>query len=631
MKETTYPIAILLMHGIAFTAHGESNVPDLLPGTREEVTRLCDASFGTSSNTPSIPDLNKCKQVEMAMLKSRIEICTKAYDNFYIDPGERKNYYQICPKTPTIASQDFIGMQMPGAKSNPSRKWDKFTGNWKTISEQGRGVFELPEGDVFEVGWRNGKLNGNGIYRYSDNHSFAGNWLNGEIDGDAVFSYKNSARYESAWKADKTISAGRLVLDSGEIVPVDWKGLSLTEIQGKSDWVALTQTASHCKSANIIGEEIYTQQPYSSSFFGLCGNNTASNGIAIFKYNDIPIDIACINNGTRTPDGRTNGFDTCKEFWQLIPNHCSTGNYIGLCERSTPSGVGFMSGGGTSLFGNGTAYIYRGMFKGEKLHGFGFHGSITGCGLAGCSGNSVNETGWFKDGKLAYSCNSFSDCIRNASGKDYVTFLQSNQVSSDAGTLNTLRRLNSFEGWLQAFEQSGNPSDLKTAELMAKDTAQKAKLEHTLMKIAGYDKALALTAQVRSGQESVPLKESDHLLGFVRGVNSNVPVKITWTLSQDSKRFPIRFGQYKIKIKVGLDVSKQITTCVGMCRTREDTDSYWNTYSIVLSANNKFTSSGTYDLSVDANRAGSMFGMKSSEVLTNVRPVLSIESVELLP
>jgi hypothetical protein len=393
---------------------------------------------------------------------------------------------------------------------------------------------------------------------------------------------------------------------------------------------ALLKETTPCRVATVPNPR--PQPDETTEFYGTCTGGDAPKavtGIVIWKVRNRAVDISCLSNSAYTSVTRTDAFDACGRFWELVPNYCNIANYHGQCSAGVPNGVGIQTGGGAALFGNGTMYINRGMFSNGKLHGYGFHASVGGCGMAGCSGNPNFQTGWFNDGEIKFSCQPFTECASNVSGRDYQKTLSNPGSSASSADVERLRKEGSFESLLTAFTASGNIADLKAAESLARTPAQKADLEYTLMRLAGYAKALSLTATARSGQQVASLSESDHLLGFVRGVKSDVPVKVEWALSQDKKRMALQHGQYKVKVTVGLDVEKQITTCLGICSTRTETDRYRKTFYPTLNRSNGFAERGNFDLAVGANRAGSALGVQRAEVLSSVKPVMAIESVEL--
>jgi hypothetical protein len=141
-------------------------------------------------------------------------------------------------------------------------------------------------------------------------------------------------------------------------------------------------------------------------FFGDCDTGGgAMTGLVISAYKGVAVYPRCLNN--RQYSNLIGEFDACSRARARLPRYCSIGTYRGECENSVLNGVGVDHkitytrtevSGALGMF-SGMARpqeaheIARGMFKDGKLDGFGNFFSISGCGLAGCSGGRVNQTG----------------------------------------------------------------------------------------------------------------------------------------------------------------------------------------------------------------------------------------------
>ena len=369
----------------------------------------------------------------------------------------------------------------------------------------------------------------------------------------------------------------------------------------------------------------------STLFYGDCENGRAINGIVFWQVKGVSYTINCLNNGSYMQSNRTDGFDNCKPYWFIVPDFCEYKNYSGQCKDGLAQGLGVEVSRTGGTFGDGTMSIRNGQFEKGELNGYAYYTSISGCGYAGCSGNHIEERGWFKNGNKIFYCDVYTDCLKNLSGKDFINI---NKVLSpeDSKKIQDLRNLNTFESIIEAFNLTGDKDDLKRAQNLAKSKQQKATLEYTLMRVAGFDKVFLLSANVVNGEKSLNLNESEHLLGFMQSVSASLPVKIKWKLSSNPLILPLQYGAYEIKLKVGIDVMTSAKTCIGIfCNNRVDKDEYSEKYNLTLTRNSKYTDAGVYDLSVKSSHAASVFVGSTLKAITGVTPIISIESVTPIP
>ena len=392
----------------------------------------------------------------------------------------------------------------------------------------------------------------------------------------------------------------------------------------------MAEAMTACQTAEVPNPNPLADE--STSFYGDCRNGKAITGIVVWKIKSQPTAISCLNQEKYEPQNNIDQFEACKQYWKFLPGYCQKGNYNGQCKNGVAHGVGFQSeGAGNSMFGGGALSIKTGQFENGDLHGYGYYASINGCGAAGCSGNLIKETGWFENGKKILDCSTFTECLPKLSGKNYVA--QKGALSpDDALKVEKLRKQSSFDSLLEAFNMSGEKSDLKSAERMATTRQQKAQLEYTFMRVAGFDKAMTLSAVARNGKKSVSVDDSEHLLGFVSQVTSDFPVVIDWKLTSNKSLLPLQYGEYSVKIKVGLKVKRKRKTCIGIfCSSNVNVDEYLDTTDVTLSNKKSYKASGTYDLSVKGSNKTSTFIGDSDVTIVGIEPVISIESITLLP
>ena len=155
----------------------------------------------------------------------------------------------------------------------------------------------------------------------------------------------------------------------------------------------------------------------------------------------------------------TAGFDTCEKYWTLMPNFCQTNDgYKGQCQNGVAHGVGRKynaiynapeikaTGFGGALMQFGALIAPRppseyklqlGMFANGFLDGFGLNFSLSGCGMAGCSGNEIKEIGWFEKNKFKIACNDMPDCSSRVSGSAFTNRINVNSNKTATANQNT--------------------------------------------------------------------------------------------------------------------------------------------------------------------------------------------------
>ncbi len=385
-----------------------------------------------------------------------------------------------------------------------------------------------------------------------------------------------------------------------------------------------------------------------SAYYGTCLGSNPDTGIVVWSVNNIPFDLGCIAKGKLATKGEIRGFDPCEAHWARLPNSCKVGEYRGQCVNGSPKGVGvlvesrsertfnetpkglagaWIAMGQAMSPGISSHKIQRGQFDG-KLSGYGFLGSVSGCGMAGCSGPVLQQTGWFKAGNYEFACPSIGDCLSRVSGAAYTNA----GPTGSAAELAKLRSTNSFDAALKAYDMSRNPEDLRRANSLASAPSERARLEASLFRVAGYDKILAVSAsaKARNGQD-IPLAEKERILGYIRSTSAELPLTINWSIATRTDTVPLRYGNYLAKVVVGLRIKHKKKTCFGeMCRNEEVTETFTREVQASLTPSRK-TANGSFDLKTTSASASSVFGMANISNLIDAEPFVRIESLSLQP
>ena len=366
------------------------------------------------------------------------------------------------------------------------------------------------------------------------------------------------------------------------------------------------------------------QPDESTEFYGSCdANGVAKNGIVLWKYRDYPVNISCLENGAYASQSRTDQFKACASYWPSLPGYCQAGTYQGQCKNGVANGLGFETGSGSTM------YVKTGHFEEGAFHGYGFAASVSGCGMAGCSGNRILEHGWFVKGVKQIDCSTYADCSSKISGKDLI--LERRKWNGNTATnIAELRQQSTFASMLEAFYLSGDRADLKKAQGLATTAQQKATFEYTLLQTAGFDKVLLLNAKVKNGQQSVSMQDSEKLLGLFKSIDSEVPVTIDWVLKPTKNLLQLQYGTYEITLSIGLNVRKtKRTSFLGFSQSRSDVDKYVKKVTLILNNRNGFQGTGTNNLTVSGAETNSLFGTESQAMIDAIEPVITIESVKL--
>jgi len=510
----------------------------------------------------------------------------------------------------------------------------------------GRGRMVWTNGEQYEGDWLADKRTGRGQYSWPNAGYFDGHWVDGNRQGYGERVYADGRMDRGLWTNDRLSKPCRTEDECLKLTG----GVRFERVTVAAAAAETTEAAvSRCAKADVAS--IYPGSDGSTDYYGQCNfAGFATNGIVVTRHKGVPVDIACLKDAKPTEKSNTEAFEPCEKYWAFVPEYCQKDDYRGQCKDGQAHGVGFRTGkrgGARPDMGSGTmgallsafapvtnytVYIEAGMFRNGRLQGYGTAKSAAGCGMAGCSGQRVNDIGWFKDGSKSFDCATYGDCIPKLSGKDLSSERQAWLAASAAPKSAGTGDAKTFDAALSAFQSKGNKEDLKRAQTLAESPLQRAQLEYTLMQVAGFDKVLTLSSRVEGSGKSVGTEDAEKLLGFFRSVSSAIPVRLNWSLAPETALLPLRQGRYAVTLKVGLYVEKTRRTCFGAgCSDRLDKVPYVKEVQLILEPTNGYRAKGSFELSLDGASTSVLLATESREVVSGFAAVASIESVRLLP
>jgi hypothetical protein len=516
-----------------------------------------------------------------------------------------------------------------------------------------KGVSIYKEGAIYDGELKNGKPHGIGSTLFSKGHFHVGEYSEGNRENGFGIMITPKRVYNKNDRSEFGQWIGDFFIEQGEFLKTGLKPINLVSKNQNGEVICTEFALKKFADCNVFlvvkklmeDPAIYAKQEIENSknkcinaeipnviktsdmgtdFYGECdGTKKAVTGIVVWKYKNLPINISCLNSKTIASTTKTDQFNGCDIYWSLLPTYCSIGNYHGQCLNGKAHGVGFETSSGSTIF------VRTGRFENGQLHGFGVDASVSGCGMAGCSGNRFNDKGWFIQGKKEFDCNAYEECITKLSGKSLALERRS-WDGINAKSVDVLRKQNDFNSAIDAYHITGDKNDLKIAQTLAKTSEQKTTLEFTAMQAVGYDKALLVSANIKNGTQSIGMSDANKLLGFYKNVSSQFPVSINWVVKNNKELLPMKFGNYEVTLSIGLQVTKTNRSCLwGFCQDRDDTDRYVKKAVFLISNKNNFKNDGIVELSVSGSETSSMFGVQSGSVIKNIESIITIDSVKL--
>lgn len=108
-----------------------------------------------------------------------------------------------------------------GAASATFPNKDRFVGNYKRKSRNGKGVYTFAEegklkGAKYEGEYVDGKRHGLGTFTYPDHSKYIGQWKDGMRHGHGLYTYKNGDKYVGSWEFDQRAGNGTYVYSADQ-------------------------------------------------------------------------------------------------------------------------------------------------------------------------------------------------------------------------------------------------------------------------------------------------------------------------------------------------------------------------------------------------------------------------------
>jgi hypothetical protein len=578
-------------------------------------------------------DFTSCVNEETSRLRARNLECAKLSQMQNVTSADLPSFIQRCLATESVEafrSKEVDARQAMGLKTAQEIPvGTDVLGTWTNFD----GAVKLRINRVLLVQWfggmQNGLAHGPGELVAEIEH------VVGNIDEKRVYGtvnlsgLMNQGHFSGVVKAQKHPAFA----NSKD------RAVSNAFVDGRSVGLMMDQPGSCEASPNDASGVSKTR------FYGACRAGSAYSGLVVSEFRGKPFDIACLSRGHYASPSELDAFEPCESFWRHLPDYCAVGDYKGQCLNGVAHGVGiqktikreetFNKDSGvlnalSSIFTPGirSYYLKRGNFAKGELSGYGYSGLLEGCGMAGCSGDRGEKTGWFEKGQFKFACTTISTCMRNVSGADYTQAMQQAPVDPGAGKMTP----QDFASAMSAYRTSGERPYLRQANQLAKTRSERAELEYELIRIAGFNKAFVSRATLTTrGDQQINFDQKDQILGYIRNTDSSVPLRVHWEVRNDSDAVSIKHGSYLVDILVGVRARMKRTTCLGsVCRDQVFTEVFETRTSADMSPTRANTS-GTFDLRQSMNSASVMFGTTSMRELLDIDPYIQIESVKGLP
>lgn len=111
----------------------------------------------------------------------------------------------------------YVGAFKDGKRNGVGTLWVKrdgkklrkqYAGQWLNDVQHGRGVYHYPNGDSYNGEWKNGVRHGVGIMMYTSGDVYEGEWFNDRRHGFGVLDYAKGDHFEGLWVEDKKEGEG---------------------------------------------------------------------------------------------------------------------------------------------------------------------------------------------------------------------------------------------------------------------------------------------------------------------------------------------------------------------------------------------------------------------------------------
>jgi hypothetical protein len=240
--------------------------------------------------------------------------------------------------------------------------------------------------------------------------------------------------------------------------------------------------------------------------------------------------------------------------------------------------------------------------------------------------------GWFEKGQLRFECASAQACAVQVSGTAFTSrFKPSGNAAAATQTSTNQPAATTFAEAISRFELSGDINDLKFARALARSPAELATLEFNILRTAGYEQGLTLTVRLAQRNRSVEVGDSERLMGFYRSVDSRLPLKLLWKITPNPAATALRFGTYRVNLRLGVIAKTTTRTCLGSaCNSAVNTQTVDKNVQASLLASSGYSANGEVALTASGASTSVMFGAASLMDVNSLEPVAAIESVELV-
>ena len=94
---------------------------------------------------------------------------------------------------------------------------DRYEGEFKINSREGKGIYYYNDGDIFEGEYKNGITEGKGVYYYKNGDRHEGEYKNDSKEGKGIYYYKNGDKFEGEYKNNSREGKGVYYYKNGKI------------------------------------------------------------------------------------------------------------------------------------------------------------------------------------------------------------------------------------------------------------------------------------------------------------------------------------------------------------------------------------------------------------------------------
>ena len=241
--------------------------------------------------------------------------------------------------------------------------------------------------------------------------------------------------------------------------------------------------------------------------------------------------------------------------------------------------------------------------------------------------------GYIKAYKLSDNSNDIKNFLKNIKSISQLDTLLGNEKDIQTHNLvlnkyaKMYREYNTFKGYLKAFSYTHEQQDIESAYKLAKTIEDKKEIEITLIKHFGINSVFKISGILKGNEGS---GSSDfQYQKFIADFKSNEGKAILnlRVSKSDNSKVPIKYGDYKVKVKVKLALKYQtVTFGIGLTDTQYIERVIW----VNLTKSNNYTDTREIDFGkVIQESSGEVFILSYSKKLVNVSPLIGFEDIVL--